>query len=81
MSFISALMIGGFLVLCIVAAIWIGVYILLPLFLIGLVVSAIISIVRLFIPSSSSTAHSKHVFEHQKSEKNQIIDVEFEEVK
>ena len=81
MSFLSALIISGFLLVCVLAAIWIGVYVVLPLFLIGLIVSAVVSIVRFFLPNPAQKTMHKHVFEHQKSEKNQIIDVEFEEVK
>ncbi|MBQ4471697.1 MAG: hypothetical protein II942_00400 [Alphaproteobacteria bacterium] len=81
MSFLSALIISGFLLVCVLAAIWIGVYVVLPLFLIGLIVSAVVSIVRFFLPNPSQKTTHNRVFEHQKSEKNQIIDVEFEEVK
>ena len=61
------------------AAFWIGIYVVLPLCLLGILGSVIASIVRAFIPNRPQPVH--HLNAHQKNKENQIIDVEFEEIK
>ena len=67
-----------FLAIILTAAFWIGLYVVLPLCLLGLLGSVIASIVRAFIPTKLKTAPHLH---DQKIQENQIIDVEFEEIK
>ena len=70
---VGIVILGGLLGL----ALWVGLYVVLPVFLFLTLVSAALSLVRNFLP-----AHCKrHVAHHQKAEKIQVIDVEFEEIK
>ena len=63
---------------CVLVALWIGVYVALPLALFFMLVSAIGSLVKVFIPQKSKKHTTSY---HQKNKENQIIDVEFEEIK
>ena len=57
---------------------WVGIYVVLPIVLFFMLVSAIISLISGFMPDKKEKAQTAH---HQKSEENQIIDVEYEEIK
>ena len=59
------------------AALWIGLYVVLPLALLFVFVSVMAALPRSFMPARSN----RHVVSHSKSHQNQIIDVEFEEIK
>ena len=74
MNFLTLLVGIVFLIILFVAAFWIGIYVVLPLALFFCVVSAIVSLIRAFMPKSRVVPHHEHT--HHK-----VIDVEFEEIK
>ncbi len=61
-----------------IAIFWIGIYVVLPIVLFFTLVSAIVSLISGFVPEKKEKIHTIH---HQKNEGNQIIDVEYEEIK
>ena len=63
--------------LIIMLALWIGVYIVLPLVLCMAFVSAVVALIRSFMPKRHTDVHSRK----NKIKHNQVIDVEFEEIK
>ena len=62
----------------IIAIFWVGIYVVLPIVLFFMLVSAVVSLIRDFIPEKREKYSKEY---HQKNDKNQIIDVEFEEIK
>ncbi|MBQ3695755.1 MAG: hypothetical protein II938_02135 [Alphaproteobacteria bacterium] len=77
MSLISTIIAVGILIVIITAIFWVGIYVVLPVVLFFMIVSAVVSLIRSFVPPrfQSRGHHMK------KSQENQIIDVEFEEIK
>jgi len=61
-----------------VSIFWVGIYVVLPIVLFFMLLSAIISLISGFIPEKKEKPQKVH---HQKNEENQIIDVEYEEIK
>ncbi len=57
---------------------WVGIYVVLPIVLFFMLLSAIISLISGFVPDKKEKIHRVH---HQKNQENQIIDVEYEEIK
>ena len=78
MSLISTLIALFLLGAVLVTLFWVGFYVVLPIVLFFIVVSAVVSMVKKFTPQ---TAVPKSSQSHQKNESNQIIDVEYEEIK
>lgn len=74
MNFLTLFLGIFFLAILLISAVWIGVYVVIPLILLFCVVSAVASLVRVFIPKSRSAPHHRVT-------KNTVIDVEFEEIK
>ena len=66
------------LILCILAAIWIGVYVVLPVFLLFLLISVIGGLFKKIVPFQFQNYFRR---DFKKNKENQIIDVEFEEIK
>lgn len=61
-----------------IAIFWVGIYVVLPVVLFFMLVSAVVSLVSRFVPEKKEKTHQVH---HKKNEQNQIIDVEYEEIK
>lgn len=77
MNFISFII--GLVIFCLVlgAILWIGFYVVLPLVIAAAVISFIASLARKWThPKEKST-----IYHFQKNKQNQVIDVEFEEIK
>jgi len=70
-----------FLILILALSFWIGVYVVVPLILIGVLLSAIGSLVRFFMPEDKNLHTKSYFIKNEKSKENQIIDVEYEEIK
>lgn len=70
----------GFFIFCVIviSILWVGIYVVLPVVLFFVLVSAIISLISQFVPEKKEKPHKTY---HQKNEENQIIDVEYEEIK
>ena len=77
MSVLSFLVCMILLSLVIAGLFWIGVYVVLPIVLLWIVVSFSSSIIKNFVSKSDK----KEYINHQKNKQNQVIDVEFEEIK
>lgn len=77
MSVFSFLMGMILLSLIIVGLFWVGIYVVLPIILLWIVVSFSSSIIKNFV----SKPNKKEYINHQKIKQNQVIDVEFEEIK
>ena len=69
----------GFVVFCALLAIigWVSFYVILPLMLVGVLLSAVGTLLKKV--TSEKTQRSSHI--KQKTQQNQVIDVEFEEIK
>ena len=78
MNILAMLIVFVFLFVAVLVALWVGVYVVLPIALLVAVVSAIGSLVKAFMPQKGRANSTRHV---QKNKENQIIDVEFEEIK
>ena len=77
MSLISTIIAVGILAIIIVGIFWVGIYVVLPIVLFFMIISAIASLIRSFVPPRFQN-RGHHI---KKNEENQIIDVEFEEIK
>jgi len=77
MNFLTGLIAVVFLAIILAAALWIGVYVVLPLILLSLIVSAIVAIIKSFMPA----APQRHKADRVLHNTEKIIDVEYEEVK
>jgi len=77
MNLLTLLVSIGVTCLIIMLALWVGVYIVLPLVLCMAFVSAIVALVRSFMPKRHRNTHSRK----NKIVHDQVIDVEFEEIK
>ena len=75
MNLLSIVLGSVFLVLLITGMVFIGFYVVLPLILIGLICSALAALIKVFIPEKS---HKNHHFDRSSDE---VIDVEYEEIK
>jgi len=75
MSFLTFLISLFVFAMILVAIFWVGIYVVLPVVLFFMLVSAIVSLIGSF-------SNQKKVFKNQtKSAHNQVIDVEYEEIK
>ena len=61
-----------------IAIFWVGIYVVLPIVLFFMLVSAIVSLISGFVPEKRSATHKKG---HEKIDDSRVIDVEFEEIK
>ena len=77
MNILTLLISIGVTCLIIMLAVWVGVYIVLPFVLCMAFVSAIVALVRSFMPKQHRGTHSRK----NKIMRDQVIDVEFEEIK
>ncbi len=78
MRLFYGLMAFGFLGLMLLAAMWVGFYIVLPLVLLFILGSAITSLLSVFMPKENKKHSQTHT---RKMHQNQVIDVDFEEIK
>ena len=78
MSLLTLIMSTIVFAIIIVAIFWVGIYVVLPIVLFFMLVSAVVSLIRDFIPEKREKRSKEY---RQKNDKNQIIDVEFEEIK
>ena len=78
MTLISTFIALCFLCIIIVALVWVGFYVVFPIVLFFMVVSAIGSLIKEFMPCKKTTYSRENL---QKNDENQIIDVEYEEIK
>ena len=74
MNFLALVISVVFLAVLLAAAFWIGIYVVLPLILLFCVVSAVASLIRVFLPKSAPVRRHTSI-------QHQVIDVEFEEIK
>lgn len=77
MNFISFVI--GLVIFCFVlaAVLWIGFYVVLPLVILAAAISFVVSLTRKWThPKEKNTS-----YHFQKNKQNQVIDVEFEEIK
>ena len=76
---VLALLISMFVfAIVLIAIFWVGIYVVLPIVLFFTLVSAIVSLIREFMPENKEKKDSTR---HMDSGKSQIIDVEYEEIK
>ena len=76
---VLALLISMFVfAIVLIAIFWVGIYVVLPIVLFFTLVSAIVSLIREFMPEKKEKKDSTR---HMDSGKSQIIDVEYEEIK
>ena len=77
MNILTLLVSVGVTCLIIMLALWVGIYIVLPLVLCMAFISAIVALIRSFMPKKQLGTAVKR----NKSRNDQVIDVEFEEIK
>jgi len=78
MSFLTFLISFFVFAMILIAIFWVGIYVVLPVVLFFMLVSAIVSLVGSF----SNHKHGRSFFKnHTKQVRDQVIDVEYEEIK
>lgn len=65
-------------VVILIAIFWVGIYVVLPVVLFLMLISALATLFGKFVPRKPVKTTQRN---HQKIEENQVIDVEFEEIK
>ena len=81
MNLVTTLISASFVIAFIIIAVWVGIYIALPVFLIFVLGSFVTSLVRAFAFKNEKIEPFVTKTHHRKSKENQIIDVEYEEIK